>query len=71
MGNYKRRVGLTRGEYGKPGYLHAMVKITDEQDKEIAKRIQDHLKETGEEYITNDDHWQIAMEVLRETRKND
>jgi glutamate synthase domain-containing protein 3 len=71
MMNKYKRVGLTRGEYGKPGYMHATVKMTDEQDKEIAKMIQDHLKETGEEYISNNDHWQIAMEVLKETRGKD
>lgn len=32
MGNYKR-VGLTRGEVGKLGYLHATLKITDQQDR--------------------------------------
>lgn len=70
MMNKCKRVGLTRGEHGKPGYLHASVMITDEQDKEIAKRIHDHLNDTGEEYIKNDYHWQIVMGVLRETRNN-
>ena len=88
MGNYKM-VGLTRGVYGKPGYLHATVKMTDEQDKEIApridarlqmtdeqdreiaRRIETRLKDIGEEHISNNDHWEIAMEVLRETRKKE
>ena len=65
------RVGLTRGEYGKPGYLHASVKMTKEQDREIAGRIEARLKETGEKHISNDDHWEITMEVLRETRKSE
>ena len=70
MGNYKM-VGLTRGVYGKPGYLHATVTMTDEQDKEIARRIKERLKERGEERISNNEHWDITMEVLRETRKNE
>lgn len=55
MGNYKM-VGLTRGVYGKPGYLHATVKMTDEQDKEIARRIKERLKERGEVRISNNEH---------------
>lgn len=69
MGNYKM-VGLTRGVYGKPGYLHATVKMTDEQDKEIARRIKERLKERGEERISNNEYWDITMEVLRETKSN-
>ena len=61
-------VGLSRGTYGEPGYLHATVTITEEQDREIARRIDAWLKKTGEEHITNGDHWKITMEVLRETR---
>ena len=49
--------------------MHATVTITEEQDREIARRIDAWLKKTGEEHITNDDHWKITMEVLRETRK--
>jgi len=70
MENYKI-VGLTRGVCGKPGYLHATVRMTDEQDREIARRIKARLKKTGEEHITNDDHWGITMEVLRGTRKKE
>ncbi|MDD4458787.1 MAG: hypothetical protein PHQ24_03110 [Proteiniphilum sp.] len=70
MGNHKI-VGLTRGVYGKPGYLHASVRMTEEQDKEIARRIKERLKERGEERISNNEHWEITMEVLRETRKNE
>jgi len=65
------RMGLTRGEFGKPGYLHALIMITEEQDKEIAWRIETRLKDIGEEHISNNDHWEIAMEVLRETRKKE
>ena len=83
------RMGLTRGEFGKPGYLHALIMITeeqdkeiapridtrlqmtDEQDREIARRIETRLKDIGEEHISNNDHWEIAMEVLRETRKKE
>ena len=70
MENYKI-VGLTRGVCGKPGYLHATVRMTDEQDREIARRIETRLKDIGEEHISNNDHWEIAMEVLRETRKKE
>jgi hypothetical protein len=45
--------------------------MTDEQDREIARRIKARLKKTGEEHITNDDHWGITMEVLRGTRKKE
>lgn len=69
MGNYKM-VGVTRGVYGKPGYLHASVTMTGEQDKEIARRIKERLKERGEERISNNEHWDITMEVLRETKSN-
>ncbi len=68
MGNYKR-VGLTRGVYGKPGYLHDSVTMTEEQDKEIARRIKERLKERGEERISNNEHWDITMKVLREMGK--
>ena len=70
MGNCIR-VGLTRGKYGKPGYLHASVKMTEEQDREIAGSIEARLQKTGEEHITNDDHWEITMKVLRGTRKKE
>ena len=43
--------------------------MTDEQDREIARRIEDRLNERGEEHLSNDDHWEIAMEVLEETDK--
>ncbi|MFA5229563.1 MAG: hypothetical protein WC446_07425 [Candidatus Paceibacterota bacterium] len=65
------RMGLTRGEFGKPGYLHALIMITEEQDKEIAWRIETRLKDIGEEHISNNDHWGITMEVLRGTRKKE
>jgi transcriptional regulator NrdR family protein len=45
--------------------------MTVEQEREIARRIEARLKETVEEHISNDEHWEIVMEVLRETRKND
>ena len=63
-------VGLTRGVFGKPGYLHSTVKMSDEQDREIARRIDARLQKTGEKYISNNDHWDITMEVLRETKNN-
>ena len=59
-------MGVTKGEYGKPDYLHAVVKITEEQDKILAERIEEYLKETGEEYISNDDHWRMTFEVLED-----
>ena len=68
MNNYKR-MGVTKGEYGKPGYLHAVVKITEEQEKILEERIRKHLQETGEEYVSNDDHWKMTFEVLKETRE--
>ena len=43
------RMGLTRGEFGKPGYLHALIMITEEQDKEIAPRIDARLQMTDEQ----------------------
>ncbi len=62
-------MGVTKGEYGKPGYLHAVVKITEEQEKILEERIEEYLKETGEEYVSNDDHWKMTFEVLKETRE--
>lgn len=43
--------------------------MKDEQEREIARRIEARLKEKGEEFISNDDHCEISMEVLREMGK--
>ena len=52
------------GEYGKTGYLHTRVKMTDQQEREIARRIEARLKERGEEHLSNDDHWVVTKRLF-------
>ena len=70
MDNYKR-IGVTKGEYGEPGYMHLLVKITEEKDKMITERVMEHLNKTGEESISNEDKYRIVFEVLEVTREKD
>ena len=68
MSNY-RKISVKRGERGKPGYRQMLVKVTEEQLAEIAKRMEVFVKEHKKESVSNEEHADIVFRVLNETRE--